>query len=453
MKTAQGGNPQDLLDQLYGQDYMCIKAKLVTKDGKPYLQPTGFPDIGACIFKDAQGQVRCLVESEQSMANRLEAVCMADGGEWVEPWRSALPLIEVVDGGGQRIATNLTEPHRIASSYILEGKINGVVEFREILWRAIGMQGSGKDTSLPLNGRARLDSVIFALDPSALLHGYQFVQTSFVGMRQPRILHARMEANLAGDEEMNYAMEKVDQIEPKPQSTRRGDIPNNKGQSIAAKHRIIWKDITAIFELDVLALKNLHLADDQKKFLLGLALWKIGAFLSDYPSFDPRSRQILGALRLRADCHLKFDKFDFGEGGAVIQHPKDLTSCVADSSSFTEEFRKLLPDFRAEINNSLGLATQGMQGHEGIEEANDAQGRARRRPRRRMQGYEDIEKAIEALKKAIAPQENQAQSTGPRLTVTYVPKPIQDNSGAGADQQGQTQDDDQQAEAGQDGDT
>lgn len=447
MTTNQSNTQQGLLDKLYQQDYICITARLVTKDGKPYIQPTGFPDIGACIFKDAEGQLRCLVESEQSMANRLEAVCMRDAGEWVEPWSSALPLIEVVNDEGKRIATNLTEPHRIASSYILEGKINGV-EFREILWRAIGMQGSGKDTSLPLTGRAQLDSVIFALDPSALLHGYQFVQTSFVGMRQPRILHARIEATLGGDEEMNYAMEKVDQIEPKPQPTKLGDIPNNKGQSIAAKHRIIWKDISAIFELDLLALKNLHLTDDQKKFLLGLALWKIGAFLSDYSSFDPRSRQTLGALRLRADCHLKFEKFDAG-----MQHAKDLndlTACVANSSYFTGEFGKLLPDFRTEITNALKSATQGVQGQSTSPSGSK---KSAKKKQAAQVNHEDIKKAIEALGEAIAQQENQEESAGPRLKVTYILKTTNENSGTGADQQGQAEDNDWQPEAGQDGDT
>lgn len=350
----QSNIQQNLLDQIYQQDYVCIKAKLVTKDGRPYLQPTGFPDIGACIFRDAKGRVRCLIESEQSMTNRLEGVCMKNAGDWVDTWKS-LPLIEVQDGSRQRIATNLTEPHRIASSYILEGKI-GPSDFKKILWKAIGMQGKADEARLPLEGRAGLDKVIFALDPSALLHGYQFVQTSFVGMRQPRILHPRLEATLGGDEEMNYGMVKVDTIEPEAASQKGA----NKGQSLAPKNRILWEDIIAIFELDLLALKHLHLDDNQKKFLLGLALWKIGAFLSDFPSFDPRSRQILGALRLRSDCHLKFDGFlepellktckERKESEAQSQgsqpskiEPKDL--CMAPSwVDFNELWKAILKD-------------------------------------------------------------------------------------------------------------
>jgi CRISPR-associated protein Csb1 len=397
MSTNQPNTQQRLLDQLYAQDYVCIKAKLVPQDGKPYIQPTGFPDIGACIFRDAEGKVRCLVESEQSMTNRLEGVCMQGGGDWVKHWQ-ALPLIEVKNGSGQRIATNLTEPHRIASSYILEGRVGSTnVTFRDILWHAIGMQGRADDATLPLDGREKLDKVIFALDPSALLHGYQFVQTSFVGMRQPRILSARIEATLGGDEEMNYGMVKVDTIE------RASEEGTNKGQSIALKTRVVWKDITAVFELDVLALKHLHLEENERKFLLGLALWKIGKFLSDSPSFDPRSRQIVGSLRLRSECHLKFECFleperlknckektegeekkdgKSDEGGTpeCKIEPKDL--CVDTSPS---DFRKLWEEHLEAVRNGLQQA---------------------------------LRDAIDCL----VAQLTNSKGNGPRVTVTYQPK-------------------------------
>lgn len=397
MTNDQDNTLQSLLDQIYQKDYLCIKAGLVTKDGKRYVQAAGFPDIGACIFRDAQGQTRCLVESEQSMTNRLEGVCMADGGEWVNPWKTNLPLIEVADNNGQRIATNLTEPHRIASSYILEGAVNGGT-FKDILWKAIGMQGTGKQEKLPLDGRKKLDQAVFAIDPCALLHGFQFVQTKFVGMRQPRILHARIEATLDGDEEMNYGMVKWDEIEPGGQKA-----DSNKGQSIAPKSRIIWKDITATFELDLLALKHLHLDESKRKFLLGLALWKIGAFLTDYPSFDPRSRQTLRALRLRSDCNLKFNSFEESKEES-LKEPSDLIACVTSSPTFEDSFKSLVPDFSSEIQKALGESLK-------------------------------VEKSKEL---------------GPRLSVTYQPKAEKNNQQASNNA---TEDQDQQPEQDSDGNT
>lgn len=437
MTTNQPNAQQNLLDQLYGQDYLCIKAKLVTKDGKAYLQPTGFPDIGACIFKDAQGKSRCLVESEQSMTNRLEGVCMKDAGEWVDTWKS-LPLIQVQDGSGQRIATNLTEPHRIASSYILEGKI-GQSDFKDILWKAIGMQGKADEARLPLDGRAQLDKVIFALDPSALLHGYQFVQTSFVGMRQPRILHARLEATLGRDEEMNYGMVKVDTIEPEAASQKGA----NKGQSIAPKNRILWQDITTIFELDLLALKHLHLELNEKKFLLSLALWKIGAFLSDCPSFDPRSRQTSGALRLRSDCHLKFDCFlepgllktckeetegkDKKESNADNEskpeskiEPKDL--CIATSPvDFNELWKKHLEAVR----NGVGTQSSGSGGSQNARSSSRKAGKANEN-----KGASDPQALLKAIEQLLSDlQGGKEDQSGPRVKVTYQPKPKSDGKG------------------------
>ena len=114
----------NLVAKLLGQDRVLISAELHLANGS-FFQPTGFPDIGACIYTDGAGHRRCLVESEQSMANRLEAVCMKAPGVWREPLARKLPVIRVEDKKNRLLATNLTEPHRVASSYVLESTING----------------------------------------------------------------------------------------------------------------------------------------------------------------------------------------------------------------------------------------------------------------------------------------------------------------------------------------
>jgi CRISPR-associated protein Csb1 len=286
-----------ILDQMYSEDRVIITAKLTLANGA-FLQPTGFPDIGPCIYTDGDGNRRCLIESEQSMANRLEAVCMKSPGHWVQDLKD-LPVIEVRDAKDALLATNLTEPHRIASSYVMEGKLNGS-DVKTMLADKIGLSGDN-GANWPLDKRDALEKLIFALDPAALLHGFQFVQWRFVGLRQTRLLSARLECVLAEDPEVHYGMVKFDLIEPSSQGEG-----TNKGQSIAAKSRVVAaKDgIKATFDIDVLGLKNLALDDAQKKFLLALALWKIGALLSNKASFDARSRQTSPALRLRADCYL-----------------------------------------------------------------------------------------------------------------------------------------------------
>jgi CRISPR-associated protein Csb1 len=282
---------------MYSKDRVIITAKLTLANGA-FLQPTGFPDIGSCIYTDADGNRRCLVESEQSMANRLEAVCMKSPGHWVDKLKN-LPVIEVRDANNCLLATNLTEPHRIASSYVLEGKLNGS-DVKTMLTDKLGLYGD-KGGSWPLDKRDSLEKLVFALDPAALLHGFQFVQWKFVGLRQTRLLSARLECLLAEEPEVHYGMVKFDLIEPSSQGEG-----TNKGQSIAAKSRVVAaKDgIKATFDIDLLGLKNLAVDESQKKFLLALALWKIGALLSNKASFDARSRQTGPSLRLRADCYL-----------------------------------------------------------------------------------------------------------------------------------------------------
>lgn len=291
-----------LLDTLYAHDRVVITAALGLANGH-FLQPTGFPDIDACIYRDHAGRRWCLVESEQSMANRLEAVCMRSPGVWVDDLKG-MPLVAVRNKAGALLTTNLTEPHRIASSYVLDGKFDG--DRQELKAKIAGKVGLADDGAFwPLDKRADLEKLVFALDPGALLHGFQFVQWKFVGLRQTRLLHARLEAELAEEPEVYYGMVKWDAIEP--ESTR--EERANKGQSIAAKSRIVPKEsgITATFDIDLLGLKSLALEDAQKKFLLGLALWKVGAFLANKPSFDPRSRQTGPSLRLRTDCYLRAD--------------------------------------------------------------------------------------------------------------------------------------------------
>lgn len=317
-----------LLDRMYEKDRVIITAQLSLATGA-FLQPTGFPDLGSCIYTDANGKKRCLVESEQSMANRLEAVCMKAPGYWVDELNT-LPVIEVRDGTDALLATNLTEPHRIASSYVLESQANGS-EVKASLETKLGLGNGG--STWPLDKRDALEKLIFALDPGALIHGFQFVQWKFVGLRQTRLLSARLECELAVEAEVQYGMVKFDLIDPGAQAEG-----TNKGQSIAAKSRVVpSKDgITATFDIDLLGLKHLSLSDSEQKFLLALSLWKIGAFLSNKPSFDARSRQTSPSLRLRADCYLTCGECVAWNGDSV-----SLNDMLNALSSQKIDFEKL----------------------------------------------------------------------------------------------------------------
>ncbi|SEH13657.1 type I-G CRISPR-associated RAMP protein Csb1/Cas7g [Thermoleophilum album] len=334
--TGRGGS---LIDILWEHDQVVITASLELVNGR-FLQPTGFPDIGPCIYRDKDGRRWCLVESEQSMANRLEAVCMKEPGVWTDELEKLeLPVIAVLDPDENHdnlLTTNLCEPHRCASSYVLDGKIDdqNTKTMKQVFEQELGLTQDGD--SWPLDRRAKLERLVFALDPGALLHGFQFVQWKFVGLRQTRLVHGRLEAELADEPEVHYGMVKWDAIEPEATREERA----NKGQSIAAKSRIVPKKIVAWFEIDLLGLKALALDDTEKKFLLGLALWKVGAFLGNKPAFDPRSRQTLPSLRLRADCYLRCNSISW-EGDSQTRQVS------------AEELMQALPEDRPDFASLL----------------------------------------------------------------------------------------------------
>jgi CRISPR-associated protein Csb1 len=49
------------------------------------IQPTGFPDLGPALYQDANDVPTLLLESAQSMANRLEAVCWDEAADDIAP--------------------------------------------------------------------------------------------------------------------------------------------------------------------------------------------------------------------------------------------------------------------------------------------------------------------------------------------------------------------------------
>ncbi len=109
------------------------------------FQPTGFPDLGPALYKgirsgagnEIESVDMLLVESVQSMANRLEDVCLQ--GEDYSADCQGIPYVRVLDGnnGNTFLTSSVREPHRLASPYVLGAKRNGSV-FRDELRTALG---------------------------------------------------------------------------------------------------------------------------------------------------------------------------------------------------------------------------------------------------------------------------------------------------------------------------
>lgn len=240
------------------------------------FQPTGFPDLGAADYEGPDGSRMLLVESAQSMANRLEAVCWDDvADDWVKPLRG-LPVVKVQDKSGKPLTNSVLEAHRLNSPYIVNAK---------------GFDGISKEISFkpdrPFNLRSQLVPVLTKYDPNALLHGVFLEKVGGV-VRLPRSLSGFIEAT-----DVQVAPSggvKVDRVQPakggegKTAKEGYGNVPYSRDEYVSPR-------ITAYFNLDLAQIRAFGLGKEVESLLIAIALFKIRRFLET-------------GLRLRTACDL-----------------------------------------------------------------------------------------------------------------------------------------------------
>lgn len=314
------------LDALKVVPRLLIEATLKPIAGTRF-QPTGFPDLGPAQFKSADGQDMLLVESAQSMANRLEEVCWDTvANDWVPALRG-LPLVEVLDSSSKLLTNSVLEAHRLNSLYIKRGS---GAEFHLKLKSEIV-----PDEDRPIDLRL-FTKALLKYDINSLVHGL-FLETLDGRLRLPRALTAFVEAN-----HVNAAASggvKCDRIDPdkslqlpnalKGVSTvgdenRRGNVPFPREEFTG--------NITAYFVLDLALIRGFGLGDDVVNLLVAISLYKVQRFLDV-------------GLRLRTACDLEL----VGElnprkpSGFVVPSLKEIEEAlpglirkVADAKAFAE---------------------------------------------------------------------------------------------------------------------
>jgi CRISPR-associated protein Csb1 len=264
---------------------LLLRAKLKPLQGTRF-QATGFPEIGAAQYEGPDGTPMLLVESAQSMANRLESVCwdkVAD--DWVAPLRG-LSVIKVNDKDGKPLTNSVLEAHRINSPYILEGQDKTV--FDKLKTELADMEEGLVDLR-------KLARTLLAMDVNALLHGVFLAKKDLAGgrLRLPRALSAFIEA---GDSKVaSSGGVKNDSVNPS------GDTSKGFGNVPFARDEFVSPEINAYFNLDLAQLRGYGLSESVYTLLVALAIYKIRAFL-EY------------GLRLRTACDLECD-------GVEIQRP------------------------------------------------------------------------------------------------------------------------------------
>jgi CRISPR-associated protein Csb1 len=318
-------------DVLKGESPLILTATLEPVAGDRF-QPAGFPEIGHVIYKaprkDGNTENICIVDSAASMANHLESVCQRGAHDLdLVGDLDGMPFIRCVTGDlkdnklpseREVVVTSLTEGHRLASNYFFGARKNrkwngkgaqrvgddGTTEkesFGDELAKPafFGILGDGESIAHPPPHRWwNVFKTIFEFDPNSLVHGVLFTEWQ---IKIPRVLTAHLEAFGAG--RVDRSGVKFDRLGK-----------TTSGQPIFAVDDATAGSIRATFVLDVSLIRSfgrkkdkvqLGLSEQQQKFLIALALWKI-------------QRLLESPFRFRSGCHLRSVSLKSGEQDVEI---------------------------------------------------------------------------------------------------------------------------------------
>lgn len=293
------------------------------------FQPTGFPDLGPAEFKRPlrrDGQVEwvdaLLVESAQSMANRLEAVGWDDAALEPVPTLEGLPYVRVVaSDDGRYITSSRTEAHRLASAFIKDSTLDGK-PMRDVIRERLGLRA---DTPLAPRDIA---SAVFQMDPLCLIHGVFFAESAKVWPGQPKIARA-----------VTGFIEAVDVRPANSGGVKRDEVRHQIGETGGAAegygfvpyHRTEYTagHIWASFAIDLGQIAAYGLPEPAPALLEAIARWQVRALLD-------------AGLRLRTACDLApVEDAIADRDGAPLPPLEDL---VAEVRRLIEQNRPLLGD-------------------------------------------------------------------------------------------------------------
>jgi len=304
---------QDRALESSGPTCLIIRAWLEPVAEMDRFQPAGFPEIGHVIYdaprKDGAIEKVCIVDSPASMANHLETVCLDGPTGGLHADLKGLPYVQCVTDKNDQpaqndpldtlVCTTLTEGHRLASDYFLDGSINSEwnnnkwagARFRDTLRQEFGVKEVKKDSTYFIwpDTWWKIFNTIFKYDPNSLVHGVLFAKEQ---IKISRMLTAHLEA--FGAARVNRSGVKFDRLGK-----------TTSGQPLFAVDEETASSIVATFILDLALLRSYGrtttekgntetkgLTENQKRLLLDLAVWKVKQLLKS-------------PFRFRSECRLR----------------------------------------------------------------------------------------------------------------------------------------------------
>jgi CRISPR-associated protein Csb1 len=333
---------------------LLIEATLRPLQGDRF-QSTGFADLGPARYQLPDGTEKLLVESAQSVANRLELACWDEGADdWIEELKG-IPFVRI-DCGSLGKTSTIQEFHRLNSPYIWQGEEAAqTAEFRKAFLSDLGItvvktkkakDGEESNDSVPgVINRKRFHHTVFKWDPNSLLHGL-FLEKIDGRLRITRAISGFIEAT--GVRVAENGGTKVDNVLPSPKRVGVdakggfGNVPFHRTEFTAEK-------IVAFFNLDLALLRGYGLDESGKRLLISLSLLKIRRFLAT-------------GLRLRAACDLEVtdlcvkrpDAFSIPSEADLLEDCKTLITKCREAGLFVMEpknvvFKLKLPDVKIEL--------------------------------------------------------------------------------------------------------
>ena len=276
-------------DKLAKEPRLLMQVDLKPLQGDRF-QPTGFADLGPARYTAPDGTEMLLVESTQSVANRMELACWDEAEQDLISDLRGLPFIRILDVRNKRVSNSLLEAHRVNSEYIMDKKkeIKRVLEsengtpikfakdkFRDEFTKEIEYETDGR-----VNWR-KFHNALLKYDPNSLLHGC-FLEEIGGRLRVTRAVSGFIEASGVGVAESGGVKNNIVQPDLKGGE---GNVPYHRTEFTAAQ-------IIAYFNIDLALLRRYGLEHDAYNLLLTLAIFKIQRFLST-------------GLRLRTACDLE----------------------------------------------------------------------------------------------------------------------------------------------------
>jgi len=266
-----------LFNSLKGKVRLLLEAELKPVQGDRF-QPTGFADLGAAVYQVPSGMRKLLVESAQSVANRLEQTIIGSDNQLIEEVEGLSYIKVKLTGAADTYTSSLIEAHRINSPFIISNE-----GFRKAFVQAAQYQ-KGK----PINWKT-VAGALFKYDINSLLHG-----TFMANLEDGRIKIARSISGFIEADNIREAVSggvKLNTIDPT--GTLRaedydkdvyGNVPYQRVEYTAER-------LVAYFNIDLGLLRSYELGGEAFELLTALALYKVRIFLEN-------------GLRLRTACDL-----------------------------------------------------------------------------------------------------------------------------------------------------